>query len=141
MLGLRRRGATFSVDPCIPSTWPRYEMVWRFLGSRYEIAVANPLRRCRGVVSAELDGLAVDREAIPLIDDGRVHHVRIVMGDVPDRAKAEPLPPVRGAPPPSPIPLQPGFQLLLNRDSHRKRPAATSRLRESATHRTRGAQH
>ena len=89
MLGLRRRGATFSVDPCIPSSWPKYEIIWRFLGTRYEINVSNPQRRCRGVVRVELDGLAVNREAIPLVDDGRVHHVRVLMGDPSSRA---PLP-------------------------------------------------
>jgi len=90
MLGLRRRGATFSVEPCIPSSWPEYEIVWRFFSTRYEITVANPQRRCRGVVRAELDRLTVDREAIPLVDDGRVHHVRILMGAVRDVEKAEP---------------------------------------------------
>ena len=29
ILGLRRRGDFFSVDPCIPSSWPGYEIVWR----------------------------------------------------------------------------------------------------------------
>ncbi len=33
ILGLKRRGATFVVDPCIPSTWPEYSITWRF-GSR-----------------------------------------------------------------------------------------------------------
>jgi cyclic beta-1,2-glucan synthetase len=81
MLGLRRRGATFSVDPCIPSSWPEYEIVWRFLDTQYEITVSNPQRRCRGIVSAELDGATVDMRAIPLVDDGRVHHVRVFMGE------------------------------------------------------------
>ena len=30
-----------------------------------------------------MDGQVVDAEAIALIDDGGVHHVRIAMGDVP----------------------------------------------------------
>src|SRR5258706_10742790 len=50
LLGLRRRGATFSVKPCIPSSWPEYEIVWRFFNTRYQITVTNPQRRCRGVV-------------------------------------------------------------------------------------------
>jgi cyclic beta-1,2-glucan synthetase len=87
LLGLRRRGATFSVNPCIPSSWPEYEIVWQFRSTRYEISVANPQRRCQGIVRAELDGLAVNREAIPLVDDGRVHDVRIVLGDAPDPGK------------------------------------------------------
>ena len=80
ILGLRRQGATFSIDPCIPSLWPEYRMTWRMQGTRYEISVSNPERRCRGVVEAKLDGGTVNPAAIPFIDDGGVHHVRIVLG-------------------------------------------------------------
>jgi len=80
MLGLRRRGETFEVAPCIPAAWPAYSIVWRFGGSRYEIVVENPEHRCRGVARAELDGAAVDAGAIPLVDDGGAHRVRIVIG-------------------------------------------------------------
>ncbi len=80
ILGLRRAGATFSIDPCIPSLWPEYQITWRMNGTRYEISVSNPARRCRGVAEAELDGRAVDATAIPFIDDGGVHQVRIVLG-------------------------------------------------------------
>ena len=80
ILGLRRRGATFSIDPCIPSLWPEYQITWRMRDTRYEISVSNPERRCRGVAKAELDGEVVNAAAIPLVDDGRVHHVRIVLG-------------------------------------------------------------
>jgi cyclic beta-1,2-glucan synthetase len=80
MLGLRRRGATFVIDPCIPSTWTGYEITWRLHKTRYDISVSNPERRCRGVASAELDGAPVSAAAIPLVDDGAVHVVRIVLG-------------------------------------------------------------
>jgi cyclic beta-1,2-glucan synthetase len=80
LLGLRRRGMTFTVDPCIPSSWPEYSIVWRVHQTRYEIAVANPHHRCRGVATATLDGESVDVGAIPLADDGRVHQVQIVLG-------------------------------------------------------------
>ena len=60
ILGLRRRGSTFEMDPCIPSSWPDYSIVWRFGRTRYEIAVSNPERRCRGVAEAELDGAPVE---------------------------------------------------------------------------------
>jgi cyclic beta-1,2-glucan synthetase len=80
ILGLRRRGSTFIVDPCVPSSWPQYTIEWRYLGTRYEIIVSNPDRVCRGVASAELNGVAVDPKAIPLVDDGGSHTVRIVLG-------------------------------------------------------------
>jgi cyclic beta-1,2-glucan synthetase len=81
ILGLRRHGATFSVEPCIPAAWPEYAIRWRFGRSRYEIAVTNPLARCGGVARAELDGAPVDPAAIPLVDDGGTHEVRLVLGD------------------------------------------------------------
>jgi cyclic beta-1,2-glucan synthetase len=80
MLGLRRRGGTFSIDPCIPSSWPEYEITWRFKSSQYRISVSNPERQCRGVMEASLDGAAVDAAVIPLVDDGGSHHVRVVLG-------------------------------------------------------------
>ncbi len=81
ILGLRRRGSSFEIDPCIPSSWPEYAIVWRFGRSRYEIAVANPQRRCRGIAQTELDGASVDPRAIPLVDDGGTHRLRVVLGD------------------------------------------------------------
>jgi cyclic beta-1,2-glucan synthetase len=80
ILGLRRQGATFAVEPCIPSSWPEYSIAWRFGRTRYEISVSNPERRCRGVATARIDGLPVDASAIPLRDDGRTHRVMLVLG-------------------------------------------------------------
>ena len=85
ILGLRRRGDTFVVDPCIPTAWPEYTISWRFGASRYEITVSNPAHRCRGVATATLDGASVDARAIPLRDDGGTHEVQIVIGDPPRR--------------------------------------------------------
>jgi cyclic beta-1,2-glucan synthetase len=80
MLGLRRLGCTFSVDPCIPSSWPGYEIVWRVGRSQYVISVSNPERRCRGVSMAFLDDVVSNAAAIPLTDDGQTHQVRIILG-------------------------------------------------------------
>ncbi len=81
ILGLTRRAATFAMDPCIPTSWPGYSIVWRFFGTRYEIQVETPNRRCRGVAEAVLDGTSVDPAAIPLRDDGGRHVVRVVLGE------------------------------------------------------------
>jgi cyclic beta-1,2-glucan synthetase len=80
LLGLRRRGATFRIDPCVPSSWARYEITWRHGSTRYDIGVTNPQARCTGVSRAELDGIEVDSTRIPLVDDGAVHVVRVVIG-------------------------------------------------------------
>jgi cellobiose phosphorylase len=89
ILGLRRRGAVFEVDPCIPSSWPRYTVAWRLGHTLYEIEVLNPTRQNRGVGSAELDGAAVDARAVPLTDDGQVHRVRVVLGGAPRPAAVQ----------------------------------------------------
>jgi len=80
IVGLQRSGALFSLDPCIPSSWPAFSVEWRFRTTRYSILVENPERRCRGVASAALDGARVDASAIPLVDDGGVHRVHVVLG-------------------------------------------------------------
>jgi cyclic beta-1,2-glucan synthetase len=80
MLGLRRSGDTFSVDPCIPAMWPSCSLEWRYGRSLYRIAVRNPEREQHGVRAAELDGVPIDPRAIPLRDDGTTHEVTIVLG-------------------------------------------------------------
>jgi hypothetical protein len=46
----------------------------------YAIAVENPDQRTTGVATAELDGAPVCADAIPLVEDGGTHQVRVVMG-------------------------------------------------------------
>jgi cyclic beta-1,2-glucan synthetase len=91
MLGLRRRGASFSIAPCIPSSWPGYEITWRFGQARYAIAVSNPDHVSCGVRSATLDGAPVTATAIPLVDDGGAHDVRIVLGPTSSGAASGPV--------------------------------------------------
>jgi len=81
ILGLRRRGAMFEMDPCLPSAWTECSISWRIGATRYEITVSNPDRRCRGVAEALLDGIRVDPHAIPIVEDGATHAVTIVLGD------------------------------------------------------------
>ncbi len=80
ILGLRRRGATFEVDPCIPAAWPGYSIAWRVGATRYAIGVLNPGHRSRGVARAELDGAPVDPRAVPIVDDGAPHELQVWLG-------------------------------------------------------------
>jgi cellobiose phosphorylase len=81
ILGLRRLGPCFAVAPCVPGSWDRFVVRWRHQQTLYEITVENPGRRSRGVAEVLLDGARVDHRAIPLVDDGGVHYVRVMMGD------------------------------------------------------------
>jgi len=80
LLGVRRQGATFSVNPCIPASWPAYSVEWRVENTTYRLSVTNPHHQCCGVEAARLDGANVDVRAIPLRLDGGRHEVAIVLG-------------------------------------------------------------
>jgi len=81
ILGFRMHGMTFSIDPCIPRSWPNYSIDFRYHSATYQIKVDNPSRVSRGVALMELDGKLLHGSAnIPLADDGAVHHVHIVLG-------------------------------------------------------------
>lgn len=88
ILGLRLEGAQIHIDPCIPSHWPRYSMTLRHGSARYEIAVENPDGVSRGVVKATCDGLIVETRPLrlPLVDDGKAHHVKVWLGPAPSIA-------------------------------------------------------
>jgi cyclic beta-1,2-glucan synthetase len=86
VLGLGiEKGRVLTLDPSISADWPACRLTYRLPGQRgaYEIDVANPHGRERGVRSAALDGNPVPVEngmaRIPLVDDGRTHCVKIVL--------------------------------------------------------------
>src|SRR6185295_7194392 len=51
ILGLRLEDDVLCLDPCIPKTWPRFEMTVRFRSTHYEVLVENPDGVCRGIVA------------------------------------------------------------------------------------------
>jgi cyclic beta-1,2-glucan synthetase len=82
ILGLRLRGTTLHLDPCIPRAWPSYEVTVRYRSSQYVIRVDNPHREMQGITAVEVDGVRVDDRSvgISLRDDGALHHVRALLG-------------------------------------------------------------
>ncbi len=83
LLGFRVQGNNLVLAPCIPHGWPGFEIAFRYKSSRYEISIDNPLGVCRGILAAKLDGKmlpADQRSIIPLVDDGQVHQLAVVLG-------------------------------------------------------------
>jgi cyclic beta-1,2-glucan synthetase len=82
ILGIRVRGAMLHVDPCIPKSWSRFDILFRYHSASYEITVENPRGAGRGVSQILLDGITLpgDRPKVPLIDDGNKHQVRVTVG-------------------------------------------------------------
>jgi cyclic beta-1,2-glucan synthetase len=79
MLGISLRGGALHIDPCIPATWRRYEVVFAPTGAHYRIQVDNPDGVCRGVVRVEVDGTPVTGD-IAILRDGASHDVRVILG-------------------------------------------------------------
>ena len=88
LVGLRRNGATFSIAPSIPAMWPKFSVRWQAGRATYDILVVNTDHRCRGVRAAQLDGVAVDPNAIPIAVDGATHTVVVELGDPGSRTDA-----------------------------------------------------
>jgi cyclic beta-1,2-glucan synthetase len=80
ILGLHGRGDHFTINPCVPSSWTTFSITWRHRGATYEIEILNPDRVWTGVLKAEIDGTAVDPQAIPKAAGGGTHVVKITMG-------------------------------------------------------------
>jgi cellobiose phosphorylase len=80
LLGLRLRvdeeGASLAIVPCLPPSWTRYGVDYRYRGTTYRIEIG--LRDDDAEPTAiELDGQAQPGPALALVDDGRTHQVRV----------------------------------------------------------------
>jgi cyclic beta-1,2-glucan synthetase len=80
ILGFKLRGSHFTIDPCIPASWPKYEMVYSHQEARYRIVVENPHGVSRGVEMVELDGVKMEDKWVPLSGEDGMHAVRVVLG-------------------------------------------------------------
>jgi cyclic beta-1,2-glucan synthetase len=81
ILGLRKEGDCLFFDPCIPSDWEGFSIVYKHGESVYRIRVENSQRVNRGVVRVLLDGQDVESGRIQLQQDGQQHRVEIILGD------------------------------------------------------------
>lgn len=79
ILGITRTAGSLHIDPCIPQGWPGFKMEYRFGKSLYKINVDNTAGLNRGVLKIILDGKQIEGP-LPLIDDGQVHEVQVLMG-------------------------------------------------------------
>jgi cyclic beta-1,2-glucan synthetase len=80
VLGLHLEGNTLRFDPCISSEWKEFQVVYRRGKSVYSIRIVNPNGRNCGISEVILDGEKAAGCEITLVDDGRFHHVQVVIG-------------------------------------------------------------
>jgi cellobiose phosphorylase len=80
ILGFKLRGSELRFEPCIPPSWPGYELRYRHQSATYRILVDNSAGKGRGVSSVELDGQRLPNDRVPLSDDGKTHNIRVQLG-------------------------------------------------------------
>jgi cyclic beta-1,2-glucan synthetase len=83
ILGIRCNAQHLVIDPCIPAGWPGFEATVKHGSTRYDIKVANPAGRCRGIDQAEIDGeyLSLHGRCVCVPLDGRAHLLSLRLGD------------------------------------------------------------
>ncbi|HYU95651.1 MAG TPA: glucoamylase family protein [Sphingomicrobium sp.] len=82
ILGLRLTGSALHLDPCIPETWPGFQVTLRRGSTRFDIRVDNPNGVAKGVASARIDGTEVTGRPLrlDLPGDGKNHEILVIMG-------------------------------------------------------------
>ena len=85
VLGFKKEGDFLIVSPSIPSHWPGFEVTYRHVDTAYVIKVGNPGGVSHGIISATLNGAAIQiRDArtvsVSLVDATTVQEIVITMG-------------------------------------------------------------
>ncbi|HEX4951034.1 MAG TPA: glucoamylase family protein [Blastocatellia bacterium] len=81
MLGFQLNGNRLRINPCIPRSWRKFEIIFQHHDTRYVIKVENPHGICRGVSTLEVDGELQPAFEIVLVSDGKEHQVQVVLGE------------------------------------------------------------
>ena len=79
ILGIQTGFAGLTVNPCIPTSWPGFEVTRQWRGATYQIKVENPQGISKGIKSITLNGEAIEG-IIPVRPAGSRNTVTVVMG-------------------------------------------------------------
>jgi len=74
VIGLKRRGDTLHIDPCLPNEWDKVTIQYRFNTSNYIIEMHQDPSG-RDTIQIVVDGEAIEGNSIKLVDDGKEHTV------------------------------------------------------------------
>jgi cellobiose phosphorylase len=80
ILGFRLEGNRIHFKPCIPPSWPGYEITYRHGSATYRISVKNSAGDGRGVRSVLMDGQPLADGHVPLSDDSKTHVIQVELG-------------------------------------------------------------
>lgn len=79
ILGIQTGFDGLTINPCIPTEWPGFEVTREWRGATYNINVTNPDHVSKGIKSIMINGQTVDGAIVPQAE-GSVNTVTVVMG-------------------------------------------------------------
>ena len=83
LIGLTVRADTLSIAPCLPPTWPRVELDYRYKNTLYHIEICRasgmPADLQGHRLRVVLDDMDVSEQHIKLVDDRRSHLVQVTL--------------------------------------------------------------
>ncbi len=80
ILGVQPDYEGLRIDPCIPKDWDGFKMTRKFRGATYKIEVQNPSHVSKGVRETWVNGEKMSSNLVPLLEKGKQHSVKIIMG-------------------------------------------------------------
>jgi len=80
ILGIQPDYDGLLVDPAIPAEWDGFRVRRKFRGAIYNIEVSNPNHVSKGVKEVYVNGQMIASNCIPLLEKGKEHTVKIIMG-------------------------------------------------------------
>ena len=82
ILGLRLKGGFLHLDPCIPKSWPAFQVRLTCRSATYLISVESPHGQARGVSALRMDGVQYPTgpALLPLQEDGLEHSIDVTLG-------------------------------------------------------------
>lgn len=79
ILGIQTGFDGLTINPCIPTEWPGFEVTREWRGATYHINVTNPDHISKGIKSIMINGQSVEGAIVPQAE-GSVNTVTVVMG-------------------------------------------------------------
>ncbi|MHB1651280.1 MAG: GH36-type glycosyl hydrolase domain-containing protein [Desulfitobacteriaceae bacterium] len=77
ILGLLVAADKLTFNPCIPRHWPGFRIEYKYKNTIYKIEVENSSGNTHGVKELFLNGQKKSGSSIGLVDDGKVHEVKV----------------------------------------------------------------
>ena len=75
ILGFDLKHDKLKINPCIPKTWPEFEIIYRKGKTQFNILVLNNQEK----YTIKFDGMMLDTPEITTIEDGKIHEIIITI--------------------------------------------------------------